>query len=200
MPPQQAVLDLGFSDPVLDSQAVFRSLLTAVSGPGSIVPLTMSPEAPGRLGRTLAAVCLSLLDYDTPLWLHESLRFAEVESYLKFHCGCPLTENPAKASFAVIAKGSEMPSLQMFNPGTPEYPNLSTTLIIQVENMEPKGGVTLSGPGIENMSRLKVDGLPRNFWREFSAQKNNYPLGVDAFLVADGLVTGLPRSVNVARV
>jgi alpha-D-ribose 1-methylphosphonate 5-triphosphate synthase subunit PhnH len=188
----------GLKDPVFDSQAVFRTLLTAMSRPGSILPLAVKPEAPGGLSQTAAAVCLTLLDMDTPLWLGESLRMPAVIAYLQFHCGCPVVDDPAKAAFALVGKGELTPSLAIFNQGTPEYPDRSTTLIIQVEHIDSAGSVSLVGPGIKQNAQIKVDKLPVAFWREFAAQRDAYPLGVDIFLVANGLVRGLPRSITLS--
>jgi alpha-D-ribose 1-methylphosphonate 5-triphosphate synthase subunit PhnH len=187
----------GFPDPVLDSQAVFRTLLTVMSQPGKICPLPLVPGAPAGLTGAAAAVCLTLLDLDTPVWLDDTLRQPEVMGHLRFHCGCPIVEDPAQAAFALIGKTEEIPCLAVFNPGLPEYPDASTTLVVQVQGLTNKQGACLQGPGIENEVRLGADFLPDYFWNELAGQRRSFPLGLDVFLVSPKEVAALPRSVTI---
>ncbi|MGD8563838.1 MAG: phosphonate C-P lyase system protein PhnH [Desulfarculaceae bacterium] len=195
--PNPPLLIPGFIDPVLDSQAVFRTLLTAMSRPGEICPLPLVPQAPGALTGAAAAVCLTLLDLDTPVWLDNTLRQPEVMAHLRFHCGCPIVEDPAQAAFALIGKVKEIPCLAIFNPGVPEYPDASTTLVVQVQGLTNKQGVYLQGPGIENEVRLGADFLLDHFWHELAGQRRSFPLGLDVFLVSPKEVAALPRSVTI---
>src|SRR5690606_4453631 len=60
-----AVLDLarvapGFTDPVRQSQAVFRKVMDAVARPGTIADLAFAPDAPDGLARAAGAVALAL--------------------------------------------------------------------------------------------------------------------------------------------
>ena len=59
----------GFADPVFDSQATFRAALDALARPGRVaaLPPVLTPPAP--LNPATAALCLTLADLDTPLWL-----------------------------------------------------------------------------------------------------------------------------------
>ena len=59
----------GLSDPVLDSKRIFRGVLDAMAHPGRVVPLPPPPDPPAPLVPAAAAVALTLLDYETPLWL-----------------------------------------------------------------------------------------------------------------------------------
>ena len=92
----------GLADPVLDSQRIFRSVLEAVAHPGRVVALAGPAETPEPLHRAAAAVCLALVDMETPLWLDAVARTAEVLDGLRFHCGCPIVEEPRSARFALI--------------------------------------------------------------------------------------------------
>ena len=84
----------GLADPVLDAQRIFRGVLDAMAHPGRIVFLPPPPEPPAPLVPATAAIALTLLDYETPIWLDHRARTEEVIAYLRFHCGAPLAELP----------------------------------------------------------------------------------------------------------
>lgn len=92
----------GLADPVLDSQRIFRSVLVAMAHPGRVVVVAGPAEPPHPVHRAAAAVCLALVDMETPLWLDPVTRTAEVLEGLRFHCGCPIVEEPRSARFALI--------------------------------------------------------------------------------------------------
>jgi alpha-D-ribose 1-methylphosphonate 5-triphosphate synthase subunit PhnH len=187
----------GFADPVFDSQATFRAALDALARPGRVVPLAPLLTPPAPLNPTAAALCLALADLDTPLWLDPAADSAAVRDYLRFHSGAPLVAGRADATFAVLAAPATAADFEGFAPGTPEYPDRSATLIVQVAGFAEAGGVTLSGPGIESHRGLAVDGLPEGFWTWARANHAGYPLGVDVLFAAPDRVAGLPRSTAV---
>ena len=62
-----------FQEPVRDAQAVFRAILRAFAYPAGPVPCPVLPASPhAALSPALAAVCMTLMDQDTPLWLSPS--------------------------------------------------------------------------------------------------------------------------------
>ena len=192
------VLAPGFADPVFDSQRRFRALLHAMAHPGSVVTLPRQTEAPAPLAPATAALCLTLVDFETPLWLDDAVAAEGAASdYLRFHCGCPPAQEPASARFAVIGAPDLMPSLTAFDPGVDEYPDRSATLILQVAELAEGRGRHLTGPGIEREARLQVDGLPDGFWREWRDNNALYPLGVDVVFAAETRIAALPRSTRV---
>ena len=189
----------GFNDPVLESQQVFTASLRALAYPGTVVEL---PQAGTRLGSGLgplgpgaAALLLTLLDQDTPLWLDPSARRDEVVRWLAFNCGCPLVEEPKAALFALIQDGESLPPLELFNQGGPDNPEDSATVIIQVKGMKPGSGRILGGPGIEDRTGLAVEGLEESFWKYLRLNSRLFPQGLDFFLVGPGRLCGLPRTV-----
>lgn len=185
----------GFTDPVHESQRVFRAVLDAMARPGKIVPLTEPVAAPRPLFPTAYAVCLALVDFETPLWLDAAASDGPARESLRFHCGCPLVDRPEDAGFALIVDAPAMPSLPSFAIGDDAYPDRSATLIVQVERLSADAGRTLAGPGIASTVRLDVSPLGGDFWDAWRRNHALYPLGVDVIFAAPDAIAGLPRSV-----
>ncbi len=136
----------GFSAPVHDAQRVFRAVMTALSEPGTVVPLDAGLTPPDGLLPTSAAVLLALADYETPIWLAPTLRSSAVESFLRFHTGAALVADPTRAAFAVMTADA-FEGLEGLPIGTLEYPDRSATLILEVEALAEAGPLALAGPG-----------------------------------------------------
>ena len=187
----------GFADPVHDSQATFRAVLDAMAQPGRVVELPARPAPPAPLNAAAMAVCLTLLDFETPLWLDEAA--AAAADALRFHCGCPVVAAPDGAAFALIAETRRMPPLDAFDAGLSAYPDRSATLILQVESLRAgDAGVRLSGPGIRTNATLEAAPLPGGFWDQARRNHALYPRGVDVILAAPTALAALPRSTEVA--
>ena len=186
----------GFADPVIDSQLVCRAALDAMARPGRIaeVPDSLRPPAPLAVGT--AAFCLALADHDTPLWLAPEFRTPTVTAFLRFHCGCPIVDDPALAAFAV-AGGRGLPALGRFSAGDDAWPETSTTVIVQVDDLLDHGPLRLTGPGIETEHTLTVPGLRADIWDEWAANRELFPCGVDLVLVAGRRIAALPRTTAV---
>lgn len=187
----------GFADPVFGSQRAFRTVLEAMSRPGRIGTIADDLDPPAPLTVATAAICLALVDHDTPLWLAPDLHTPSAVAFLRFHCGCPIVDDPATAAFA-IADAATVPSLDSFAPGDDAWPETSTTLIVQVPDLRPDGALTLSGPGIETAHRLGADGLRDGIWTEWTANRGLFPCGVDLILVTGRSLAALPRTTTVA--
>jgi alpha-D-ribose 1-methylphosphonate 5-triphosphate synthase subunit PhnH len=187
----------GFQNPTLDAQAVFRVLLNGMSHPGRIfrVPPVIDTPPPG-LGPAAAAVCLTLLDSDTPLWTDLD-NASPVRPWLRFHCGCPLAEDAGRAHFALATEAVRLPALEAFRPGTDEAPETAATLILQVEALSAGGPCRLSGPGLQDDRRLEAVGLPPGFWDERRLLGKAFPLGLEFIFVCGARLAALPRSTRV---
>lgn len=197
-----SILDLAdvapaFSDPTRESQAVFRKVMDAVARPGTIHDLAFAPDAPEGLDRAAGAVALTLFDFETPTWLDPALRGGTAEGWMRFHCGCPLTDDPVKAAFALVTDALAAPELAAFNQGDAKYPDRSTTLIFQLPALEGGPRVTITGPGIKDEASLVLAGLPKGFWEQVQANQAKFQFGVDLIFVADNRLTALPRSTRV---
>src|SRR5262245_23601343 len=98
----------GLRNPALDSQAVFRALLSAMAEPGRAVPCPVRIEG-APLPPVLAAVALTLLDFETPAYLASRLASSPARGFLSFHTGAPLAADAAEASFVLALSQSELP-------------------------------------------------------------------------------------------
>jgi len=187
----------GLVDPVLDSQRIFRGVLDAMSHPGRVVTLGLARPALAPLHPATLAICLALVDFETPVWLDAAGRAADVMAHLRFHCGCRIVDDPARARFAVVADATRMPDLDRFDAGTGEYPDRSATVIVQTRALAAGAGRRLTGPGIEAEERLEADGLPVRFWEGLRANRDRFPRGIDVLLTAGASVAALPRTTRV---
>lgn len=187
----------GFDDPVMCSQRIFRMLLAATSSPGKVINSGIPLPAPAPLLATSAAICLTLLDRETPLWLDGKADQPPVREYLRFHCGCRLTPRAKEAQFALIAAAQCIPSLEQFELGTEEEPERSATLIIQVEALDSTGELTLTGPGIEAARRLHIAPLPPAFLQQMVLNQSLFPRGLDFVFASPSQIAAIPRSSKI---
>lgn len=188
----------GFVDPVQSSQSVFRSVMNALARPGSVQTVAEGVHAPSPMMTATAAVSLALFDHDTPIWIDD--RFSAepaIDTWLRFQTGAPLTSDASRAAFALIHDGAALPDFEGFAPGTPEYPDRSTTLVIQVGTLTEGPAQTLSGPGIRGTSTLRAGGLPSDFAERMQANHALFPRGVDLLLVCGAELVALTRSTLI---
>ncbi len=193
-----AKLAPGFADPPLQAQSVFRRVLDAMAHPGHIETLADdAPTAPPPFDDATFALALTLLDFETPVWLDERLSALGVIENLSFHCGCPIVEQPGDAAFALISDAARMPALSAFHHGTSEYPDRAATLIVQVDGLAEGEGWTLTGPGIRHQAWLRVLGLPENFEERWHTNRAGFPNGVDLIFSHGRRLACLPRTATL---
>lgn len=189
----------GFADPVQSSQSVFRSVMNALAHPGSVQTVAEAVHAPSPMMAATAAVSLALFDHDTLIWIDD--RFSAepaMDAWLRFQTGAPLTGDASRAAFALIQDGTALQDFKKFALGTPEYPDRSTTLVIQVDTLTEGSELILSGPGIRGTSTLRAGTLPFDFVARMQANHALFPRGVDLLLVCGAELVALPRSTHVA--
>lgn len=181
----------GFVEVVSESQACFRAVLEAMAHPSRLVAIGESLAPLPVADPATAAVALTLLDADTPVWLDSELM--TLRPWLGFHCGAPIVAR-GEAAF-VIAK--RMPPLEDLRSGTHETPEESATLILQVASLEGGMSLRLEGPGLAAPNTLRVDGLPLDFPSLWAGNHGLFPLGIDLILCSGTNLAALPRSVSV---
>ena len=101
----------GFIDATRDAERAVRAILTAMSRPGTKVDIAVPSPADG-LSPAAAAALLTLCDGDTPVWLDPAV--AGAASWIRFHCGAPLTRDRQAARFAVVGDPGMLPPLDGF--------------------------------------------------------------------------------------
>ena len=178
----------GFSDPAIQSAHAFRSVMEAMARPGKIHDIT-GAEPPAPLSKAAGAVLLTLCDTDTPVYLAGDADCDAVRAWLAFHTGAPLM-GPSHAMFAV-GKWDALVPLSAYPKGTSEYPDRSTTLIVEQDELTT--GALLTGPGIKESASLN---LPEA--AAFQVNRSIFPLGLDFIFTCGDQLAALPRSTEVA--
>jgi alpha-D-ribose 1-methylphosphonate 5-triphosphate synthase subunit PhnH len=198
-PQDLSAIGAGFTQEAYGSQQVFRAALQALSHPGRLVDVTHDAQVPQVGHAASAALLLALLDADCCLWLSPALRDSDAAAWLRFHTGCQLVATPAQAQFAWVAAGDDLPALEAFAGGSENYPDQSTTCVIDVVSISADGADPwrLSGPGIQGESTLQAQGLPPDFIAQWAANHAAFPRGVDLFLATPQQIVGLPRSTRI---
>ena len=193
-----AELPAGFADKVLSAQSTFRSVMEAMARPGSVHRVTASVGTPPLMMRGTAAIALTLFDHDTPVWLDAKVsETTEVAKWLKFHSGAPVVEDASICHFALIGNGSALPDLSRFSFGTNEYPDRSTTLILQVDSLKHGSAYELRGPGIDGTATLRAMIEPKNLFERLAVNETLFPRGIDVVLVSGESIVAIPRTARL---
>jgi alpha-D-ribose 1-methylphosphonate 5-triphosphate synthase subunit PhnH len=195
-----AELSAGFADKVLSAQSTFRSVMDAMARPGSIQRIASSAGTPLAMMRGTAAIALTLFDHDTPIWLDSQMSAtADVGKWLKFHTSAPVVADASIASFALLGDPENLPALDRFAFGSNEYPDRSTTLILQVESLSAGPEVALQGPGIDGTAALRAAIQLRDLFERLAINATLFPRGIDVVLVHDDCIVAIPRTTRLVR-
>lgn len=179
----------GFQTPAIDSSHAFRALMRAIARPGTIeIMAAAAPPAP--LSPAAGAALLTLADPSAPVYLAGASDVDDVRQWVRFHTGAPLV-SAAECQFAVGTWSDLMP-LEDYALGTPEYPDRSATLIVEMPLLDTTGS-TLKGPGIKDTASLT---LPET--AAFQANARHFPLGLDYYFTAGDRIAALPRTTKVS--
>jgi alpha-D-ribose 1-methylphosphonate 5-triphosphate synthase subunit PhnH len=184
----------GFADPVIDAAATFRAALDAMARPGRVHAAGEGLTPPAPMSQAAAAVLLTLADGDAPVWLAGGFARPDVARFLRFHTSAAPARTPGEAAFA-LGRWEDLRGVTGFRAGTPDYPDRSVTLIVEVDALAEGRGARLSGPGIEAAHLLEVAGVDPAFWRALAANRAGFPLGFDVILTAGARLAALPRTV-----
>jgi len=182
----------GFADPVGDAQATFRAVLDAMARPGKLHQAGERLTPPAPLDCATAAVLLTLVDNETPLWLDAAAVAAK--DWLAFHCGAVIADQASEAEFGLMLA---LPDLALFSTGSHEAPEGSATLVVQIAALGSGKSYRLMGPGLREPALLRATGLPADFVAVWQRNHALFPRGIDIVLCAGTTLAALPRSVTI---
>jgi alpha-D-ribose 1-methylphosphonate 5-triphosphate synthase subunit PhnH len=188
----------GFSAPAIDAQATFRAIMMAMAEPGTIHELVRPDGLCAGFSPAMTATALTLADFETVIWL-QPVAAPHAAPYLRFHTGAPITAVPAEATFAFVTDATRLPRLATFSQGTLEYPDTSTTIVIDAAGIEAGRGFHLSGPGISGKRRIEIPALPDMVIADLTANRALFPCGVDLIFCHGTRITALPRSTRIEQ-
>ncbi|KRR19038.1 phosphonate C-P lyase system protein PhnH [Bradyrhizobium lablabi] len=195
-----AELPAGFADKVLSAQSTFRSVMDAMARPGSIQRIASMAGTPDTMMRGTAAIALTLFDHDTPVWLDGRMSAtANIAKWLKFHTSAPIVADSSIAGFALVGDPQSLPALDRFAFGSNEYPDRSTTLILQVESLTDGPTTELRGPGIDGTVTLRASIQPQDLFERLVINAALFPRGIDVVLVHDDAIVAIPRTTRLVR-
>ncbi|MBR0795419.1 phosphonate C-P lyase system protein PhnH [Bradyrhizobium jicamae] len=193
-----AELPPGFADKVLSAQSTFRSVMDAMARPGSVQRVAANAGVPAGMMRGSAAIALTLFDHDTPIWLDAAMSAtSDVARWLKFHTSAPVVADSSISSFALIGDAASLPALDRFAFGSNEYPDRSTTLVLQVDSLTQGPGFELKGPGIDGTALLQAMIRPLDLFERLSINETLFPRGIDVVLVHDDAIVAIPRTTRL---
>lgn len=193
-----AEMPAGFADKVSSAQSTFRAVMDAMARPGSVQRIEAISGVAAPMMRGSAAIALTLFDQDTPVWLDAGMAaVSDVAKWIRFHTGAPVIAGASVCSFALIADAGAMPDFESFSFGTGEYPDRSTTIILQVASLTDGPSYELRGPGIDGVAVLRATiGLP-DLLDRLALNATLFPRGIDLVLVADDAVVAIPRTTRL---
>src|SRR5262245_59094212 len=193
-----AELPAGFADKVLSAQSTFRAVMDAMARPGSVQRIRAAAGTPASMMHGTAAIALTLFDHDTSVWLDGVMSATpDVAKWLKFHTSAPVIADPSASSFAVIGDVQHLPPVDRFALGSNEYPDRSTTLILQVDSLTSGPAFELTGPGIDGAAVLQAT-VASNLFERLAINAVLFPRGIDVVLVHDDAIAAIPRTTRLA--
>ncbi len=195
-----------FSHKAEASQKVYRKLLKAMSEPGKIIDIAFVTEQYGvnnegvelLLYPSVWAIAQSLLDSDCSVYVSPVLAQKTFTQSLSFYMDAELNNNKKIVDFAFITIDELDENLSEFNVGQLEAPHKSCTLIIQTPSISDKPQLGLSGPGIERVKHLWIEGLHADQIELIQANHRLYPCGVDFIFCTPEKIVALPRSTALS--
>jgi alpha-D-ribose 1-methylphosphonate 5-triphosphate synthase subunit PhnH len=182
----------GFTDPVGQATQVFRALLSAMAQPARASHINLDLARVGGAYPASLAILLTLADTDTPVCLLGSAEL-ELATFLRFHCGCPVTDDPRHAALGLISEPLLACRAFEFPIGSGEYPDTSATIILEVSSLVAGPRRTLKGPGIRSSVEF-APAVHAEFWSAWHTNTQLYPCGVDVIFACANQIAALPRS------
>lgn len=181
-------LEGGFTNAPVQSAQSFRKIMNVMAKPGTIETLAVATP-PVPLSAAAGSLLLTLCDAQTPIYLAGKYDNAAIKEWITFHCNSPFAD--AENCMFALGDWDQLQPLHSFPIGTPEYPDRSATLIVELDELSASGA-ELSGPGIQHTSALSLPDIT-------AFQKNAllFPLGLDFYFTSGEQIAALPRTTKV---
>lgn len=162
------------------SGRVFDTLMWALARPGA-----PSDDAP-----TMAAVGTCLLDLEVSFFAPPGALAGQLS-----RTGARLVD-AAEADYVFLPSPDDVDPalLAQLRVGEHLYPDAGATLFVP-GRIGAGISLRISGPGVPGTRTIDIAGLPAPFW-EARNRACAYPLGLDVFVVGDGVI-GFPRSTMI---
>lgn len=181
----------GFATAPQQSARAFRAALEAMARPGSIW-IVEGAMPPAPMSVAAGVLILTLCDGTTPLYLGASFDLPVIRDWVTFHTGAPLVA--AEAAAFAYGTWTDLTPADRFDIGLPDYPDRSTTLIVEMPTLVADG-MRLTGPGIADVAQLSLPEVAA-----FRANRALFPQGFDTYLTCGNRLAGLPRSTIVEAI
>ncbi|NCQ23047.1 MAG: phosphonate C-P lyase system protein PhnH [Rhodobacteraceae bacterium CG17_big_fil_post_rev_8_21_14_2_50_63_15] len=185
---QAQALDGGFADAPVAAARAFRAVMRAMARPGSIEQVA-GARPPAPLSVATGVLLLTLCDPETPLYLAGDCDGVAVRDWISFHTGAPFVGR-AQAAFA-LGGWEALAPLADYRVGTADYPDRSTTLIVETDLLEARGA-RLTGPGVAGQAALSLPEVAA-----FRANAARFPMGLDFVFACGNRLAALPRTTRV---
>ncbi|MFT6903545.1 MAG: alpha-D-ribose 1-methylphosphonate 5-triphosphate synthase subunit PhnH [Oleiphilaceae bacterium] len=202
-----------FENTVDESQQVFRSVLKAMSEPGTIKTIHSRPLSEGQTGKdrvetdtietstvqifpSLWAIAQALFDSDASVFIGKSLESRTLAQSLGFYTDARVTALRESADFALMTLTDWIENND-FSVGTWEQPQQSCTLIIQVPELGTAQQLLLSGPGILEKRWISIAGLTPGQQSLLQTNHDLYPCGLDFIFCSPEQILCIPRSTQI---
>lgn len=180
-------------------QAIYRVLLNAMTHPGRCHSIDSDHDDRGEYWLPVQ-VASCLMDHEVTFALTDHL-MENMGRRITEKTGSQITDWPL-ADFILIDGGSSHGRAEEAKRGSLAYPDNGATMLYCISKiLQPSKSdlnrIRLSGPGIEHPMSPQVEGLDEVEYRLLREINNAYPLGVDAFVINDNHIMGLPRSTRI---
>lgn len=164
------------------TNATFEALMWALSRPGTVQTLPV----PG-----MAGIAEALLDRECRVFCDDAALADRIAPFGALPVPLPLADH----AFLSLASGPALDRVAQVRVGSDLYPDEGATVVASVR-IGTGQRLRLTGPGIETVTEIAVDGLAPGFW-SLRAARCRYPAGFELFLISGAEVIGLPRSTII---
>jgi alpha-D-ribose 1-methylphosphonate 5-triphosphate synthase subunit PhnH len=172
-------------------QRTFRAMLSAMSMPGTVEQVSVARAEDGPWAAAIA-VAQSLLDHEVTF--HVAASNGPEETILR-RTGSR-TAPLDRAGYVFADAAHALTAIEAAYEGPLEEPERSATVVVLCDTVgEGDLALTLTGPGVDGETTLRVGGLDASVMKERTERNWPFPTGIDLVLVdPQGRLAALPRS------